>query len=339
MYKISVISLAFILAVDCSTLHAQDPDDILVQVLNNRLTTGALKLPANDWTLGQRSFSSEFDGFYAVNNPGWNAFGVGSDDLPPGSEALPFETALEWDFLPMKIDNSAANLFYWNGSGSVQFGALPGPSYEFSLQAMSNNFVPTSAIAALVPGGVFWETDDIGSLHEHRLWFLDDGAPGTDPVDGIYLASIRTRMTGLDRSMPFYILFGTPGSTSTALSDAQDWVDNRLDELAPDFSADFDGDLNVDSDDLADWTTGYGSTGSAALQIAGDADFNGRVDGLDFLQWQLQRGSNLVGFSGTTTAPLSGIATVPEPQTMSLVGMLILCRPRIRSKVGHGPLP
>ena len=96
---------------------------------------------------------------------------------------------------------------------------------------------------------------------------------GTDPVDGIYLVAMRNHMDTLDRSRPFYVIFGTSFRALLPANAAEAWVDTQLDELAPDYSADFNGDLTVGSADLADWVTGYGTTGSAALQIVGDANF------------------------------------------------------------------
>ena len=47
---------------------------------------------------------------------------------------------------------------------------------------------------------------------------------------------------------------------------------------------DFDGDLDVDGDDLAVWRSNFGST--SATPLHGDADGDADVDGADFLVWQ-----------------------------------------------------
>ncbi len=73
---------------------------------------------------------------------------------------------------------------------------------------------------------------------------------------------------------------------------------------------DFNEDGSVDSDDLADWQTGYGTL-SAADHGDGDADEDGDVDGRDFLIWQQQYAPSLTALS-TTIA-------VPEPHTFSLL--------------------
>ena len=300
--------------------------DVLNQDLDERLASGSANFDTGVWTLGARSYTRDFDSDFAINNPGWNALGTGSPDMPAGAAALPINTDLEWDFLPMKIDGTAANLFYWNGTGSVAFGSLPTADYELFLQAKSMNFIPVDGSPTLVPGEVIDDTDSIGTLHRHRFWFLDDGDSdlGTDPADGIYLISLRTRMDGLDRSEPIYFLFGTPGSSATALDDAQQWVDLRLDELTPDFAADFDGNLAVDDIDFAIWEQHLGLQGSSTLQLNGDANFDDAVEGFDFLAWQRQFGSNLTSFAGASSSPASAVTVVPEPSTICLIAVCLL---------------
>ncbi len=69
---------------------------------------------------------------------------------------------------------------------------------------------------------------------------------------------------------------------------------------------DFDGDHDVDADDLAQWEGDYG------LNSDSDSNLDGRSDGLDFLAWQQQLGNGVV--------PLTAVATaVPEPAAMVLM--------------------
>lgn len=75
------------------------------------------------------------------------------------------------------------------------------------------------------------------------------------------------------------------------------------------FAADFDGDGDVDANDLVRWKTGYGKT-SGAEPFDGDADGDFDVDGADFLVWQRQLGS------GVPAAPVAG--AVPEPSTAAM---------------------
>ncbi len=68
-------------------------------------------------------------------------------------------------------------------------------------------------------------------------------------------------------------------------------------------SADFDGDGDVDANDLAKWKVGFGKT-QGAEPIDGDADGDFDVDGNDYLVWQRQFGSS-------SASPAVG--AVPEP--------------------------
>ena len=74
-------------------------------------------------------------------------------------------------------------------------------------------------------------------------------------------------------------------------------------------NADFDGDGDVDEDDLTEWTADYGMSGS-------DADGDNDTDGADFLAWQRQ-------FSGNSGQLAAAIA-VPEPSTVG-IAMISVC--------------
>ena len=87
---------------------------------------------------------------------------------------------------------------------------------------------------------------------------------------------------------------------------------------------DFDNDADVDSEDLAAWEAGYGSTAGAG-RSDGDADGDFDVDGADFLIWQQQAGTGVASLETNS-------ATVPEPTAAALVvvGMLLLNQFRCR---------
>lgn len=72
------------------------------------------------------------------------------------------------------------------------------------------------------------------------------------------------------------------------------------------YTADFNNDGMVDSDDLLEWQAAYAIDGSA------DADDDGDSDGRDFLIWQQQAGSGV-------PAPMSVASVVPEPSTAGLM--------------------
>ena len=86
-------------------------------------------------------------------------------------------------------------------------------------------------------------------------------------------------------------------------------------ELEPLRPADFDGDGDVDGDDLAEWSLGFGTMN--AIWTDGDADGDADVDGSDFLQWQrgLSQGTGIETFSSSV---------VPEPSASSLAMLFLL---------------
>ena len=96
--------------------------------------------------------------------------------------------------------------------------------------------------------------------------------------------------------------------------------DRVLLEVSTPFTADFDGDGDVDSLDLAQWEGSYG------VDSLADADGDGDSDGADFLAWQRQ-------FTGDLSPPLSASTTVPEPSTVLLISGLaavgVFCRRRV----------
>lgn len=84
-----------------------------------------------------------------------------------------------------------------------------------------------------------------------------------------------------------------------------DFVDELVAPIS--LTADFDGDGDVDADDLAQWQSDLGANGNS------DADSDGDSDGADFLAWQRQ-------FAGV--AETAGTVSVPEP---SMLALLLAC--------------
>ena len=122
--------------------------DVLTEQINGQLVTGNGNFDADTWILGGRVFHRDFGSSFAINNPGFNSIGAGSPDLPSGSQSLPPNTPLSWEFVPMTIGGVSSNLFYWNGlnatgmaatsSNDINFGPAPLPSYSLTLFDISS---------------------------------------------------------------------------------------------------------------------------------------------------------------------------------------------------------
>ena len=318
-------ALLVALATSPAAVQAQH-SDILLQVVDGRIASGAADWNSGSWMLGQRVFSDEFNSQHVTSDPGFNALAANSGSMPAGATALPGNRALGWDFLPMKVDGALSNCFYWNGQGgaetAVDFGSLPGPNYRLEIYGEVTRGVDGSPTP--LPGDVIARTGSSGSLHAHPYFYLDSGNQNAagPPADGIYLMSIRARMNGLDASKPIYLLFGTPGSTLAALQAAKTWVTNRIDDLAPDFNADSNGDWQVDGTDFLVWQRNLGA--SNALLAVGDADRDGVVGAGDLAVWKQEFGLSLETFPGAVSSeaatPTGHAAPEPNAALLALCG-------------------
>ena len=70
------------------------------------------------------------------------------------------------------------------------------------------------------------------------------------------------------------------------------------------------------STDLLQLQRGFGTTGSDARQVMGDADWNDVIDAADLAVWQQEFGSSMETFAGASTG--AAILAVPEPAALSL---------------------
>jgi hypothetical protein len=303
--------------------------DILSQDVGGKLTTGTTDFIPDPpvTTLNIRAFSRFLSSGFVANDPGFNSIGSSSGTIPAGSGALPGGADLSWDFLPMKVDGVASDLLYWNGVGSQPaFGLPPSADYTLSLFGKNDARFAAGETPQLITGGVIATTAADGFIHQHRFFFLDndhDDNNATVAANGVYLVSLRLRLPGLDRSDPIYIAFGTPSVSNASLSAAASWVQGRQDQLAPNFSADFDGDLDVDGADFLRLQRGLGKVD--ARQINGDADGSRTVDGDDLAAWRSQWGLSLATFGGVAASSL-GALPVPEPDSAAIAatGVILL---------------
>lgn len=321
-----IVACVLVAAAIATSARAQHLD-VQVQSVDGRLTTGAADFENGGFTLGLRVWTGIFNSDYAVNNPGFNAGGTNTGVIPPGSAALPGAASLSWDFLPMKVGATTSNLLYWNAAASptsVEFGPAPSPEYSLSLFGENDARAVADGSAALIAGATIDTTASDGYIHAHRYFFLDndhDDNNATAAVSGVYLVAMRLRMDELDRSDPFYIVWGTPGVATGSLSAAAEWVGNVADQLAPNFTADFDGDLDVDGVDLLTLQRGLGTTGGA-LQRQGDANGDHSVTAADLAIWQSEFGASLETLGG---APSNSAALpTPEPGGLLLLGLALL---------------
>jgi len=78
---------------------------VLVQAAAGRLVTGA-ENSGSSLGLAERIFSATFPSTFAWNSPSFVSAAV----PPSGTDALPGESNLDWDFLPMRVGSVRSNL-------------------------------------------------------------------------------------------------------------------------------------------------------------------------------------------------------------------------------------
>jgi len=193
-----------------------------------QLVTGTADFGNNNYTVGARVFEGEFDPAFLSSDPGFNAVAQAS---LTGGLALPGNTALRFNILPTTIGSTTSNLFFWNGTGAVNFqGVAAGYSLEVS---KAGGF---SAIADgtgnQITGFNINDTSSTGFIHKHLDFALDDGTAG-DPAAGIYLLALEATMTGLADSDPFFIVFATDGTAESVHESAVEWVNENLTSGVP----------------------------------------------------------------------------------------------------------
>lgn len=212
-------------------------------------------------------------------------------------------------------DSGGSSLLARTGSGGVPGIAGANFSAFNSIALNSQGVTAVSAELAIGPGGV-------SSGNEHGIWLLDaDGgnrliARTGEELAGRTIASLemlgdtgggdgRARSLNNTGQLAFKAAF-TDGAEAMLLYSP---------ESSSEYAADFDGDTDVDGDDLARWTTNFGA-GPGATKAQGDADTDGDVDGADFLQWQREVTGNPI--AAPTSTP------IPEPGAQMLVLAAIL---------------
>ena len=161
--------------------------------------------------VGGGVFEGDEPGINAVSQANHIAFATGGFALP-GSEDLNFTLK------SFEIAGDSRNLWYWDGTGPVSFGA-PGAGSDLSVV----NVIPIATVdgsATDQPGLFAWETTAAnGSLHQHNLFQLAPGA-----LAGYYLVGIEFSIDGLDPSDLVYIVFDAGIEDEDLHEEALDFV-------------------------------------------------------------------------------------------------------------------
>jgi hypothetical protein len=128
---------------------------------------------------------------FGRGEPGFIALPAGSPQFPAGTAALAGNAAVTVHFPTLTIGGQSDSLFYWNGSGPIDFQPIGTSQPGVTLTVDPN---PLSDL-----------TSGDGFLHFHPAFELDNGGPGR-PADGVYVATPTVGVAGMAESEPFYLV-------------------------------------------------------------------------------------------------------------------------------------
>ncbi|MEM8680104.1 MAG: hypothetical protein AAGF97_12190 [Planctomycetota bacterium] len=332
-----VSATLFVCAFPASACFAQHLD-VLAQVVDGKLVTGAANYDTNTWLVGQNVFKRQLLSNFRGNDPGFTTLATGNPLLEPGVSGLASNTDLFFDILPSTIVVERANFWYWDGVDvdqdgftidDVDFGFAP-PNVTWDV--FDDDFDKHTADGSdtIVPDVLVQESFSNGAVHSHLILQVDDndGNAGTTPPEGIYMTSMVLHADGYEESEPFFFVHRTSGLTNDPRDVAADWVTlnyDKLIRLPGDYDADdlyttndidllvgavasgdddpffdLDGDGVTDNADLTLWreVAGAANNASGGPFLVGDANLDGVVDGQDFIAWNNNKFTDTALWSG-----------------------------------------
>jgi hypothetical protein len=301
----------------------------MLQVADGKIAVGAANFDSGDWTIGQRVFERQLLSNFRANDPGFAALGTGNPLLGPGVVGFPSQHDVFFDLLPMYVEDSKANLFYWDGTDLGGDGlnlddvlfVVPPNGVTWNIFDDSFNVHTADGSDAFVQGGLIQQTSsdvdpldgiNTGTLHQHLLLRVDDGDSNTQttPPQGVYMAALQVRAAGFATSDPFLFVHRTSLVSNAVRDLAAAWARDNYDRLfmPPALPGDYNGDGAVDAADYIVWRD---TTGQSGVGLPADGDFSGLVDMADYDLWRTNFGHS----SSTFTLA----ASVPEPRSLVLL--------------------
>lgn len=128
---------------------------------------------------------------YGRGEPGVFALPAGSPDFPAGASALSGTAAVSLNLPSFTLNGHTDSLFYWDGSGAVDFQPI--------------RLSQPGVTLAIDPTPFSDPTTSAGALHFHPAYELVNGGAGV-PADGVYLAAPTASVAGMIDSKPFYLV-------------------------------------------------------------------------------------------------------------------------------------
>jgi len=217
----SLITLASLTVVS-SIASAQHADLLVIRDDAGNLLTGQYDFDTGSIVnTNTRVYEGEFDQFGTTDEPGFNA--LSSSNIPAGFQALPAISELTFNANAFSIGNQVANLFFWDGTGEVDFTQ--------SSNALTISKAPSNIFNATLDGGssdvdgfAIDTTSSDGFLHKH----IDAGLMDiSESAHGFYLWSFDLTIDG-STTDPIFFVHGFGLEDEVAHEAAIDWVNGNL---------------------------------------------------------------------------------------------------------------
>ncbi len=162
---------------------------------------------------------------FGRGEPGFFALPSGSPDLPAGASALVGNASVSINLPVFTLNGQTDSLFYWNGSGAVDFQPTSATQPGVTLTIDPTPFSDLTAAN--------------GSLHFHPAYELNLAGAGV-PADGVYLVVPTASVDGMVDSKPFYLVLLADqlladGDTAEGLEGVFDAGETYYDAIGKDF--------------------------------------------------------------------------------------------------------
>lgn len=200
---IAIFTLAFaslILLTSCNLALAHS--GIFVTDVDGQVTVGDARPPLSEFNTTTRVFGKVMYanyapygiplGDYGSNHPGFFALGSDGAGMPAGASALPGGADVSLNINEFAIGADSDAMFYWDGSGAVDFQPITTTQPE--------------VVLGMDPHSPLDPTYENGAMHRHPDSTLDVDGVGV-PDNGVYMISPTISVDGLEDSDPFYVLW------------------------------------------------------------------------------------------------------------------------------------
>jgi hypothetical protein len=161
--------------------------DIEITVDSGRLVT--------DPRIGEAEFGEAPNPANAADEPG---FEVDDGVFLPGQD-------LGFNALGVTLGADARHLWFWDGTGAVNFGPTSDVASIEHPVSMQSIMLTSAAGAGSLPGFLIAIADPLGGIHQDLEYIL-----GTNPpADGVYLFSIELTSSSYAKSAPLYFVLAS----------------------------------------------------------------------------------------------------------------------------------